>query len=381
MAGKVIKQEKTSHPVKSQTIAGMMPQESSQLRALVVEDDPSWQQILGEILADMGLEVDLADSYPTAVELLRKMPHRVAILDLSLGGTDHRNQDGLSVAESVRRLDPGCVILFLSGFATVELAVQVMRDLGAFTCLRKEVFRRSDFRVAIADALAQAPVVEAAPVYSVSPGSTTVTPLEGSKQELEAGLVLVIEDDAGWRSLLGELLEDDGYQVRASSSYVEAVGLLKRERFQVAVVDLSLASSLSDENRDGYRLLASMQKAGIPVVVVSGYAEPLRIEQAYQERLIVACLEKQSFDRKAFRQTIREARRSMVIDPVTQSLTDREREVLSLLAQGLTNKEIARELVITQNTVKRHLKSLFIKLGVNTRSAASAKAISLRLDK
>lgn len=193
--------------------------------------------------------------------------------------------------------------------------------------------------------------------------------------------MLVIEDDAGWRSLLGELLEDDGYQVRASSSYVEAVGLLKRERFQVAVVDLSLASSLSDENRDGYRLLASMQKAGIPVVVVSGYAEPLRIEQAYQERLIVACLEKQSFDRKAFRQTIREARRSMVIDPVTQSLTDREREVLSLLAQGLTNKEIARELVITQNTVKRHLKSLFIKLGVNTRSAASAKAISLRLDK
>jgi LuxR family maltose regulon positive regulatory protein len=122
-------------------------------------------------------------------------------------------------------------------------------------------------------------------------------------------------------------------------------------------------------------------KAGIPVVVVSGYAEPARIEQAYQERLIVACLEKQSFDRKTFQQTIQEARGSVVIDPITQSLTDREREVLALLAQGLTNKEIARKLTITQNTVKRHLKSLFLKLEVNTRAAASAKAISLRLDR
>src|SRR5512133_3650453 len=133
------------------------PAQVSRARALVVEDDPSWQQILGEILADMGLEVDLADSYPAAVELLRKTPHRVAILDLSLGGIDHRNQDGLSVAESVRRLDPGCVVLFLTGFATVELAVQVMRDLGAFTCLRKEAFRRAEFRKVINAALAQAP--------------------------------------------------------------------------------------------------------------------------------------------------------------------------------------------------------------------------------
>lgn len=352
------------------------------MRALVVEDDPSWQQILGEILADMGLEVDLADSYPTAVDMLRKTPHRVAILDLSLGGTDHRNQDGLSVAETVRRLDPGCVVLFLSGFATVELAVQVMRELGAFTCLRKEVFRRSDFRVAITDALAQAPAAETAPVSGASfLHSNTASPLGAGKPESEAGLALVIEDDAGWRSLLSELLDDAGYQVRASSSYVEAIGLLKRERCQVAVVDLSLASSLSEDNRDGYRLLATMQKAGIPVVVVSGYAEPARIEQAYQERLIVACLEKQSFDRKTFQQTIQEARGSVVIDPITQSLTDREREVLALLAQGLTNKEIARKLTITQNTVKRHLKSLFLKLEVNTRAAASAKAISLRLDR
>ena len=45
-----------------------------------------------------------------------------------------------------------------------------------------------------------------------------------------------------------------------------------------------------------------------------------------------------------------------------------------MLAQGLTNKEIAERLVITTNTVKRHLKAIFEKLDVHTRSAATAKA-------
>jgi DNA-binding NarL/FixJ family response regulator len=57
-------------------------------------------------------------------------------------------------------------------------------------------------------------------------------------------------------------------------------------------------------------------------------------------------------------------------------LTKREREVLVLVAQGLSNKEIAQSLVITNNTVKRHLKSIFEKLGVHTRAAAAAQAIS-----
>lgn len=53
-----------------------------------------------------------------------------------------------------------------------------------------------------------------------------------------------------------------------------------------------------------------------------------------------------------------------------------DREVLELLAQGMTNKEIAKRLVITGNTVKRHLKAIFEKLGVHTRAAAAAARVA-----
>ncbi len=354
------------------------------IRAIVVEDDASWQQILGEILVDMGLEVDYASSRQEAAEKLHQQPHRLAVLDLSLGGTDHHNQDGLAVAAEARRLDPGCAVIFLTGFATVELAVKVMREMNAVTCLRKEVFRRSEFRALINQVLSQPPAVlrqeagEGDLPGVAAPGEEKV----GEETFLSSNLALLVEDDAGWRSLLSELLEEAGFQVHISSSYVEAIGLLRQETPALAVLDLSLASSLVQENQDGYRLLTGVKRAGSPAIVVSGYVDQARIEQAYRDGLIVACLEKQSFDRKSFHQALDAARSGpLEIDPVLKTLTEREREVLELIASGLTNKEIASRLTITANTVKRHLKSLFTKLGVNTRSAASAKAISMGLSK
>ena len=89
---------------------------------------------------------------------------------------------------------------------------------------------------------------------------------------------------------------------------------------------------------------------------------------------ISAYIEKRTFDRNAFRRVIEEARTAYKSMSELSALTDREREVLDLLAKGMTNKQIADQLVITTNTVKRHLKSIFEKLDVHTRSAATAKA-------
>jgi RNA polymerase sigma factor (sigma-70 family) len=68
-----------------------------------------------------------------------------------------------------------------------------------------------------------------------------------------------------------------------------------------------------------------------------------------------------------------------VAGPAIASLSRREREVLELVAAGASNQEIARELVITVSTVKRHLSNVYAKLNVQSRTQAIAKAYSLRL--
>ena len=61
------------------------------LRALVVEDDRSWQQIISEIHSDCGMEVDVATNLDEATISLKSQPHHVAVVDLSLSPNDHNN--------------------------------------------------------------------------------------------------------------------------------------------------------------------------------------------------------------------------------------------------------------------------------------------------
>jgi DNA-binding NarL/FixJ family response regulator len=60
-------------------------------------------------------------------------------------------------------------------------------------------------------------------------------------------------------------------------------------------------------------------------------------------------------------------------------LTERELQVLRLVAAGLSNRRIATTLVLSERTVHRHLSNIFIKLGVSSRAAATAYAYQNRL--
>jgi LuxR family maltose regulon positive regulatory protein len=74
------------------------------------------------------------------------------------------------------------------------------------------------------------------------------------------------------------------------------------------------------------------------------------------------------------------ARRGAIAVPgVIEPLSAREREVLALLATGCPNRTIADELVITVDTVKRHVSHIFEKLGVENRTRAVARARLLGL--
>jgi LuxR family transcriptional regulator, maltose regulon positive regulatory protein len=59
--------------------------------------------------------------------------------------------------------------------------------------------------------------------------------------------------------------------------------------------------------------------------------------------------------------------------------TAREREVLAMISQGFSNKRIARAPEISPETVKSHVKHIFLKLGVSTRTEAVVRAVSLEL--
>jgi LuxR family transcriptional regulator, maltose regulon positive regulatory protein len=65
--------------------------------------------------------------------------------------------------------------------------------------------------------------------------------------------------------------------------------------------------------------------------------------------------------------------------PLAEPLTEREGEVLHLLLEGASNREIARRLVLSVNTVKRHVYNLCGKLGVQSRTQAIARARALNL--
>jgi DNA-binding NarL/FixJ family response regulator len=318
-------------------------------RALIVEDDSAWQLILSEILSEYKLEIDTVKNVAEAKQKIKEFSHRIALVDLSLSH-DHNNTDGLKVLDAIKTLDPNCRAILLTGFSTVEVAVDAITKYGAFTFLRKENFQRSLLKEKIQE------ILKSAPQHALEPVSAPST--------FTSPQALIVDDDAGWRTMLEDLMSELGFQTFTSASFGEAFGLLQNEIFSIALIDLSL----KDKEMNGYSLLDYASKNQIPAIVVSGFSEPAEIQKIYQTYKIVAYIEKQNFDRKTFKQIVGQTKQP---DPL-QVLTEREREVLNLLSQGLTNKEIADKLIITTNTVKRHLKAIFEKLNVHTRAGAVA---------
>lgn len=87
------------------------------------------------------------------------------------------------------------------------------------------------------------------------------------------GHVLVVDDDAGLRTLSRVVLELEGFQVREAASLAEAEAALAEERPDVVLLDVHLGPHHSAE------LFKRLQEAGIPVAAVSGTSEPAEYER------------------------------------------------------------------------------------------------------
>lgn len=102
------------------------------------------------------------------------------------------------------------------------------------------------------------------------------------------------------------------------------------------------------------------------------------LKSARQDQLLEA-LESVHGGKRYVQAEIAAAVQSLPPDNGHNQLTQRERNVLALVAQGARNREIARDLGISESTVKTHLKDVFARWGVSTRAEAASLAIRLGL--
>lgn len=197
---------------------------------------------------------------------------------------------------------------------------------------------------------------------------------DGTPELLHA---LVVDDDPGWTQILTEVLTDLGYAIRTCNGFGEALGCMMRMKFDLAVIDLVLNPIREDNTiayefeMDGARLVTRACSIGTPTIILSGMSSPELIEKMYREHNIFTFFEKQHFQRDSFLTAIEELEKDRKYFRKIGSLTEREKEVFYLLGSRLTNQQIARALVISPNTVKRHLQAIFFKMGIQHREEAA----------
>jgi DNA-binding NarL/FixJ family response regulator len=342
--------------------------------ALVLEDQLAWQTILTEILADLELQTDVCGTLAEATERITEKTHRIAIIDLSLELINPNDRSGLEALDYLRKHDPGCAAILLSGYTTVGVAVSAIKEFGAFTCLQKETFQRNEFMQIVQKALNQPPAVAAR--TTVRSGQQVLATITNQKPPaVESARILLVDDDAGWRSVLEELVTDAGYAAVACSSYGEALGAIRKSKFDLVILDLVLSSSNSmvSHESDGILLLDQIKNSDSAIIIVSGEASPAVIDQLFSSYPISSFFEKRSFQRSAALQQIQDLlEKRQPNSDIFVGLTRREIELFELIAKGYTNQQIADQLLITVNTVKRHAKAIFRKMGIHNRSAAAA---------
>ncbi len=194
--------------------------------------------------------------------------------------------------------------------------------------------------------------------------------------------VVIADDNVLLREGLARLLEDAGFEVAGQAG--DAEDFLRKVRAhkpEVAVTDIRMPPTQTDEGLRAAQEIRS-ELPGIGVLVLSQF-----VDQAYAMQLLGGSAEGVGYllkDRVADVENFTEAVRRVaeggsVLDPQVVAqllggrggdeplgrLTPREREVLGLMAQGRSNQAIARDLVVTERAIEKHVTSIFSKLGLS----------------
>ena len=190
--------------------------------------------------------------------------------------------------------------------------------------------------------------------------------------------LVIAEDSVLLREGMAKLLEEHGFEVAGQAGDGdELVRKVMAHKPDVAIVDVRMPPTHTDEGlRAAQRIREELPSTG--VLVLSQYVEEEYATELIADRAegVGYLLKDRVADVDAFVDAIRRVGQGgSALDPEVVSLmlgrrrdeplselTPREREVLALMAEGLSNRAIAERLVVTERAVEKHVTSIFGKL-------------------
>jgi DNA-binding NarL/FixJ family response regulator len=199
-----------------------------------------------------------------------------------------------------------------------------------------------------------------------------------SRAAFERPRIVLADDDVLLREGMASLLERSGFEVAGQAGDAnQLLSLVRHHRPELVIVDIRMPPGQSTEGLEAARVIRQ-EFPEIAILVLSAHVE---VEHAMRllatgER-IGYLLKSRVTDVAQFVDSLqRIARGGSVVDPALvqelvgsrrrndplETLTQREREVLALMAEGVSNSGIARRLFITEGTVEKHVNSILSKL-------------------
>jgi DNA-binding NarL/FixJ family response regulator len=206
--------------------------------------------------------------------------------------------------------------------------------------------------------------------------------------------VVVADDVMLTREGIVRLLADAGVDVVAEAENAE--DLLRHVRLarpDAAIVDIRMPPTHTDEGLVAAQIIRS-ELPSVGVLVLSQYVEPsyamrlieehpegvgyLLKERVFDVAILIDALRRISDGETVVDPTIvsRLVGRRRREDPLVE-LTEREREVLGLVAEGRSNKAIADRLFVTERTVEAHVKQIFAKLQLDVNPASHRRVLAV----
>jgi DNA-binding NarL/FixJ family response regulator len=190
--------------------------------------------------------------------------------------------------------------------------------------------------------------------------------------------VVIADDDVLLREGLASLLEKAGFEVIGQAGTgTELLGLVRHHLPDLAIVDIRMPPTYSTEGLEAAQAIRQ-ERPGTAILVLSAHVD---VEHAMQllasGHRVGYLLKSRVTNVDEFLDTVeRVAKGGSVVDPALvqelfgarrrrdplTALTDREREVLSLIAEGRSNAGVARRLWVTEGTVEKHVRSILTKL-------------------